>query len=170
MTGMKWGDYPIREGLEKITKSSKDDTTPAASAIGIVRLSTSAISSWRITTRTRHCGTTTLLFLKGLNKNGRNSSNRQQTLLYLRISRTRLVKASSTLIRCLAEVSMNLHPKCLARSRPSNAMVMTRRTRTNRMYRSCRLGVHIPSRTCLRRRWQGSSPGPWRVRLIDEKC
>ena len=41
------------------------------------------------------------------------------TLLYFRISRTRLVKASSTLIRCLAEVSMNLQPKCLARSRPS---------------------------------------------------
>jgi len=42
-----------------------------------------------------------------------------QTLLYFRISRTRLVKASSTLIRCLAEVSINLQPKCLARSRPS---------------------------------------------------
>ena len=65
MTGTKRGDYPIREGLEKkMTKCSKDDTTPAATAIGIVRLSTSAISSWRITTRTRHCGTTTLLFLK----------------------------------------------------------------------------------------------------------
>jgi hypothetical protein len=45
--------------------------------------------------------------------------SRGRTLLYLRISRTRLLKASSTLIRCLAEVSMNLHPKCLARSRPS---------------------------------------------------
>jgi len=33
-------------------------------------------------------------------------------------SRTRLLKASSTLIRCLADVSMNLHPKCLAKSRP----------------------------------------------------
>jgi hypothetical protein len=43
----------------------------------------------------------------------------QRTLLYLRISRTRLWKASSTLMRCLADVSMNRHPKCLASSRPS---------------------------------------------------
>ena len=41
------------------------------------------------------------------------------TLLYFLISRTKLLKASSTLIRCLAEVSINLHPKCFARSRPS---------------------------------------------------
>jgi len=41
------------------------------------------------------------------------------TLLYFLISRTRLLKASSTLMRCFADVSMNLHPKCLARSRPS---------------------------------------------------
>jgi hypothetical protein len=43
------------------------------------------------------------------------------SLLYLLISRTRFVNASSTLIRCLADVSMNLQPKCLARSRPSEA-------------------------------------------------
>ena len=42
MTG-KRRDYPIRE--RKIAKSSKDNTTPATTAIGIVRLSTSAISS-----------------------------------------------------------------------------------------------------------------------------
>ena len=42
-----------------------------------------------------------------------------RTLLYLRISRTKLEKASSTLIRCLAEVSIKRQPKCLARSRPS---------------------------------------------------
>ena len=41
------------------------------------------------------------------------------TLLYFRISRTSWLNASSTLIRCLAEVSMNLQPKCFARSRPS---------------------------------------------------
>ncbi len=39
--------------------------------------------------------------------------------LYLLISRTRLLKASSTLIRCLALVSMKRHPKCFANSRPS---------------------------------------------------
>lgn len=43
----------------------------------------------------------------------------QLTLLYFLISRTRLLNASSTLMRCLADVSMNLQPKCLARSRPS---------------------------------------------------
>lgn len=41
------------------------------------------------------------------------------SLLYLRISRTRLLKASSTFMRCFAEVSMNRHPKCFASSRPS---------------------------------------------------
>ena len=41
------------------------------------------------------------------------------TLLYFLISRTRLLNASSTLMRCFAEVSINLQPKCLARSRPS---------------------------------------------------
>lgn len=46
-----------------------------------------------------------------------------RTLLYFLISRTKLVKASSTLIRCLADVSMNLQPKCFARSRPSDKRV-----------------------------------------------
>ena len=44
-------------------------------------------------------------------------------LLYLRISRTKVVKASSTLIRCLADVSMNRQLKCFARSRPSGQMI-----------------------------------------------
>ena len=43
----------------------------------------------------------------------------QLTLLYLRISRTKLENASSTLIRCLADVSIKRQPKCFARSRPS---------------------------------------------------
>ena len=48
-----------------------------------------------------------------------------RTLLYLRISRTRVVNASSTLIRCLADVSMNLQLKCFARSRPSVEVVQS---------------------------------------------
>lgn len=42
-----------------------------------------------------------------------------RTLLYFRISRTSWLNASSTLMRFFAEVSMNLQPKCFARSRPS---------------------------------------------------
>lgn len=41
------------------------------------------------------------------------------SLLYLRMSRTKLEKASSTLTRCLADASMKRQPKCLASSRPS---------------------------------------------------
>jgi hypothetical protein len=52
---------------------------------------------------------------------GRGVNEDDHTLLYRRISRTRVEKASSTLIRCLAEVSINLQLKCLARSRPSGA-------------------------------------------------
>ena len=44
---------------------------------------------------------------------------KDRTLLYLRISRTKLENASSTLILCLAEVSIKRHPECFARSRPS---------------------------------------------------
>lgn len=63
---------------------------------------------------------TGLLFLQGqVRSDITTNAWRPRTLLYFLISRTRLVKASSTLMRCLAEVSMNLQPKCLARSRPS---------------------------------------------------
>ena len=51
------------------------------------------------------------------------------SLLYLLISRTMSKKALSTLTRVLADVSMNLQPKCFARSRPSvegQAMVSPR--------------------------------------------
>lgn len=41
------------------------------------------------------------------------------TLLNFLISLTSWLNASSTLMRCLAEVSMNLQLKCFARSRPS---------------------------------------------------
>ena len=81
-----------------------------------------------------------------------------QTLLYFRISRTRLVKASSTLIRCLADVSINLQPKCLARSRPStnrkknpSQISFTSLIFVLEPYHSCQLDVHIPNHICSRR-------------------
>ena len=46
-----------------------------------------------------------------------------RTLLYFLISRTRLLNASSTLMRCFADVSMNRQPKCLARSLPSSRQI-----------------------------------------------
>ena len=48
----------------------------------------------------------------------------KRTLLYLLISRTRILKVSSTLCRTLADVSINLQPKCFARSRPSRKVVI----------------------------------------------
>ena len=75
------------------------------------------------------------------------------TLLNFLISRTRFMNASSTLIRCLADVSMNLQPKCLARSRPSardvqywskNRGMMTEPT-TNHSFQ---LDAHTRDRTC----------------------
>ena len=42
------------------------------------------------------------------------------SLSYFLTSRTRSLNTSSTLIRSLTEVSKNLHPKCLARSEPSD--------------------------------------------------
>ncbi len=123
-------DSTIRyEGGLKKMRGSENDTTPATTVVGIVRLSDSTIPSCCVTARARHCGTTALLFLRGsrIRIDVTPGEKTKQTLLYLRISRTRLMNASSTLIRCLAEVSMNLHPKCLARSRPSDATVRTRK-------------------------------------------
>ena len=67
----------------------------------------------------------------------------KRTLLYLRISRTRLLKASSTLIRCLADVSTSLHPRSLASSRPSAAITVSKcRSVIDRGGCEGRRGVH----------------------------
>ena len=74
----------------------------------------------------------------------------QLTLLYLRISRTKLENASSTLIRCLADVSIKRQPKCFARSRPSegNQLSPPLIGRTRGAYRSFQPDVRTRGRTC----------------------
>src|SRR6267142_4361007 len=86
-----------------------------------------------------------------------------RTLLYLRISRTKLEKASSTLILCLADVSIKRQPKCFARSRPSvcvmegvsdaiPAAVRDFEEEGRIRYHSCRVGAQIRGRNFFRRR------------------
>ena len=99
-----------------------NDTTSAAA-------STMAVSTFRLevapcrsaSTRARW-STSLLLLYTGSDGRQLFKSLAEHTLLYFLISRTRLLKASSTLSRCLAEVSMNLQLKCLAKSRPSAAV------------------------------------------------
>ena len=101
----------------------KNDTTATTSARVVIRTTRLAVHPWSDRPRVGHGWSSGLLFLErkkeGFNLKRTQRNRTERTLLYLRISRTRLLKASSTLIRCLADVSMNLHPRCLARSRPS---------------------------------------------------
>ena len=106
-----------------MTIFSCDDTATAATHISLVQSVGVTVRTW--STRSIHLyRTTSLLLLRDniakykIPKN-KKKIDTERTLLYLRISRTKLENASSTLMRCLAEVSIKRHPKCLARSRPS---------------------------------------------------
>lgn len=107
------------------TSSLEDHTAAASSVVVLLAVAGLELASGG----SGSAGTTCCLLLRETNaelKVDQLESRRQEgvvtmklTLLYLRISRTRLLKASSTLSLCFAEVSMNWQPKCLASSRPS---------------------------------------------------
>lgn len=103
-----------REMVPKGAQMSDDYTTTTASTmITVAHVFTGSF-------RVGYHGPAGLLFLRCCVRHDvRRQRSSNFTLLYFLISRTRLLNASSTLIRCLAEVSINLQPKCLARSRPS---------------------------------------------------
>lgn len=68
------------------------------------------------------------------------------SLLYFRISRTMSKNALSTLMRDLAEVSMNVQPKERARSRPS----VVRISYVRQAFEAIRLPSVLTCRSCSR--------------------
>lgn len=102
---------------------SENYTTRTTSSSAIIIFLARILTRCRAT-GTRHHGATSLLFLrKAIQSLHDTQLEKERTLLYFLISRTRLLKASSTLILCFADVSINLHPKCLAKSRPSEKLM-----------------------------------------------
>lgn len=110
--------YCVWEPDQDVEESGNDATRAAPSAMAVATFLLEVVPRRSTDIRTRW--STSLLFLylqSGCIPGPLNRNNR--TLLYFLISRTRLLKASSTLIRCLADVSINLQLKCFAKSRPS---------------------------------------------------
>ena len=103
----------------------EDDATTTAPSRAVILWPAAAVHAGGRRRIGLHARAASLLLLymvvsrEATSRGERVSERVRPTLLYRRISRTRLQNASSTLMRCLAEVSRNLAPKCFARSRPS---------------------------------------------------
>jgi hypothetical protein len=120
--GGVWGDLlrgHMRGAYDSATVSDleNDASVTASSGLCLIRMVPRSRPNPRSTTR---ADALPLLFNERTTCQSLLKSTRErQTLSYFLILRTTESKAWSTLLGCLVDISMKMHPRCFASSRPS---------------------------------------------------